>query len=101
MNRTSRISVATASLLLAITVIGCSTTPETRFIQPDCEPAPRPMVDLDRRALWDALGAEQDDAGQCTNDGCRTFRRVDDTIDATIDWGLENEAVLKEVCSEG
>lgn len=86
--------------LLATTVIGCNTTPETRFIRPDCEPAPRPAVDLDRRALWDALDAEQDAAGRCTNDGCRVFRRVDDTIDDTIDWGLENEAVLKEACSE-
>ncbi len=100
MNRPSRNVVTTGVLLLATTVIGCSTTPETQFVRPDCDPAPRPTVDLDRRALWDALGAKQDDAGQCTNDGCHMFRRVDDTIDSITDWGLENEAVLKEACSE-
>lgn len=83
--------------LLAILAIGCSTT-RTVYIGPECQPAPRPVVDLERRALWDSLAAKKDAGGTCTNEGCRMYRRVEDTIDALIDWGKENEAVLKEVC---
>jgi hypothetical protein len=83
MNRKRLYAGVAASVLLAISVTGCST--RTVFVQPECEPAPRPVVDLDRGVLWDQLEEP-------------VYNQVEDTLDALIDWGLENEAILRRVC---
>lgn len=64
-------------------VAGCA--PRIEYVRPSCEPAPLPNVDIDRGEMYDAVGEQW-------------FWKIDGAFDRLIDWGLENEAILEEVC---
>lgn len=84
-----------AIALLAALATGCGTT-ETVFVRPDCRPAERPVIPpLDRGEVWDALraGAKTPERGEDLYHGIALMEN------RLTDWGLENEAVLKQVCS--
>lgn len=92
MNAKKRIGIASASVLLALLVIGCAG--DTEFIRPECEPAVRPMVpEIDRGRLWDTL---IEGLGLIEGDGL--YHDLKTMEDRLIDWALENEAILERVC---
>jgi len=79
--------------LLAILATGCTTKTEYVEVSPECSPPPAPAIDLDRAALYEALRAGE------SKDGLIMYRRTEDTIDSLIDWGKEQRAILREICS--
>ena len=75
------------SVLLAISAISaCSSTPELTYVTIQCRVPERPILPaIDAGELWDAIGQERYDALMTRE------RRI-------VDWALELEAVLTEVC---
>ena len=72
--------------MVFLAISACSSTPELTYVTPKCRVPERPILyAIDAGDLWDAIGHERYDALMTRE------RRI-------VDWALELEALLKEVC---
>ena len=69
-----------------LAISACSSAPELVYVTPKCRVPERPILTaIDAGDLWDSVGQERYDALMTRE------RRI-------VDWALELEALLKEVC---
>lgn len=72
------------ALLVTLVIAGCKTTPEPVL---DCRLPDRPkLVEIDAGNLWDKVGPE-------------TYEALQQREKEIVDWALELEAIVKEVCN--
>lgn len=70
--------------LATLAIVGCSTT-EYIYIHPECSPAVKPVIPV---ITNDELSSVSDE----------TYIKLQHLKIRLANWGLENQAIIKEVC---
>lgn len=67
-------------------IAGCETTTEYVYVEPSCTPPPAPGLPIiEAGPLWEAVGQQ-------------TYDRLMERERLLVDWALELEAMLVELC---
>jgi hypothetical protein len=86
-------------------ITGCAnTTTEYVYIKPECTPAVlAPLPQINKKELWDSLGLPEQLANLSPKQikAHNIYVDLNDREKLIVDWAIENEAIVKQICGVG